>query len=52
MNFFSEDQFHVETCCIAADFSKGMDIYDKVMKTIGDKEVGILGMTLRASSFF
>ncbi|XP_041367419.1 inactive hydroxysteroid dehydrogenase-like protein 1 [Gigantopelta aegis] len=37
-----EEQFHVETCCIAADFSKGMEIYAKVMKAIGDKEVGIL----------
>lgn len=37
-----EEEFGVKTVTVAADFSKGQEVYDKIWEKIKDKEIGIL----------
>lgn len=39
----SEEEFNVETSCVAVDFSVGRDTYSLIWDSIKDKEIGVLG---------
>ena len=39
----AEEEFQVETSCVAVDFSIGRDTYSFIWDSIKDKEIGVLG---------
>jgi len=38
----AEEEFQVETSCVAVDFSIGRDTYSFIWDSIKDKEIGVL----------
>ena len=54
MQFISstENQFHVKTHVIKADFSQGQEIYPKISDQLAGKEIGILGKNIFFHKYF